>query len=273
MCWHHPPTREEPMVQRHPSTRTQRAQWVGHMIAHGGEYGHVTALSRTSGVSRQTLYAWCARGLAALEQAFVAAAAPPVATPAVERAILTLLVEGHASYRGIQACLRHLLGQEVSLGTIAGVVGEAQRRALAWLATHAPPSARAIALDEIYGNDRRGASLSVVDTAGGAVWAAEGPVPVDQESWTLALWFAQARGLRWHATVHDGGKAIQAACAAVDPPGPHGRDVWHAFHTCAQVQGRLDRQGAAARARASAVARYAARRAAGERPRGRKPAT
>jgi hypothetical protein len=260
------------MVHRHPSTPTQRAQWVGHMIAHGGEYGQVTALSRASGVSRQTLYAWCARGLAALERAFVAAA-PPVATPAVERAILTLLVEGHASYRGIQGCLRHLMRQGVSLGTIAGVVGEAQRRALAWMAAHAPPTARAIALDEIYGNDRRGAYLSVVDTAGGAVWAAEGPVPVDQESWTLVLWLAQARGLRWHATVHDGGKAIQAACASVEPPGQHGRDVWHVLHTCAQVQGRLDRQVAAALARAAAVARYAARRAAGERPRGRKPTT
>jgi hypothetical protein len=113
----------------------------------------------------------------------------------------------------------------------------------------------------------------VVDTAGGAVWAAEGPVPVDSESWTLTLWFAQERGLRWHATVHDGGAAIQAACATAAPHGQHGRDVWHVLHTCAQVQGRLDRQVAAEQARAATLARHAARRAAGERPRGRKPTT
>ena len=64
------------MVQRHPSTPAQRAQWVGQVIAHGGEYGQVTALSRASGDSRQTLYAWCARGLAALEQPLVAATPP-----------------------------------------------------------------------------------------------------------------------------------------------------------------------------------------------------
>src|SRR5438067_12786464 len=102
MCWHHPPTREEPMVHRHPSTPAQRAQWVSRMIAHTGEYGLVANLSRASGASRQTLYAWCARGLAAPGRAFLPAAVPPVVTPAVERAILPLPGEGHARYRGLE---------------------------------------------------------------------------------------------------------------------------------------------------------------------------
>src|SRR5919199_3702127 len=246
MCLHHRPTREAPMGQRHPSTAAERAGWVSQLIAQAGEYGVVTELSRRVGVSRQSLYAWRAVGLAALEAA-CAPPAPPVVTPGLERAILTLLVEGHASYRGLQRCLWELRQQAVSLGTIAAVVGEAQRRALAWLASHAPPGARALALDEIYGNDRHGAYLSVVDTASGAVWAAEGPLPVDQESWTLVLWEVRARGLRWHATVHDGGGAIAAACVAVDPQGQHGRDVWHVLHRCAQAQGRLDRRGGQAR--------------------------
>ena len=261
------------MGQRHPSTPGQRAQWASQLIAQAGEYGLVTALSRRVGVSRQSLYSWRARGLAALERAFSPAGDAGVVPPGLERAILTLLVEGHASYRGLQRCLRELRQQEVSLGTIAAVVGEAQRRALAWVGGHAPPGARALALDEIYGNDRRGAYLSVVDTAGGAVWAAEGPLPVDQESWTLTLWEAQARGLRWHATVHDGGGAVAAACAAVDPGGQHGRDVWHVLHRCAQVQGRLDRRAAREQARAAALTRRAARVAAGERPRGHHPRT
>lgn len=44
------------MGHRHASTPAQRAQWVSQMIAHAGEYGVVTALSRAAGVSRQTLY-------------------------------------------------------------------------------------------------------------------------------------------------------------------------------------------------------------------------
>jgi hypothetical protein len=84
-------------------------------------------------------------------------------------------------------------------------------------------------LDEIYANNRQGAYLNVVDTDSWAVWAAEGPLPVDAESWTLLLWLAPYRGLRWQATVSDGGDALRAACLMVDPHGHHQRDVWHVF--------------------------------------------
>jgi hypothetical protein len=243
------------------------------MIAHAGEYGLVTALSRAAGVSRQTLYAWAASGWRALEAAFAPPTAAPVVTPALARAVLTLLVEGHASYRGIRACLRGVTGQHVSLGTVAAIVAEAQRRALAWLSAHAPAGARPIALDELYGNDRRGAYLSLVDTASLAVWAVEGPLPVDSETWTLVLWLAQERGLRWTATVHDGGAAMQAACAAVDPDGQHGRDVWHVLHRWAQVLGRLERRAADERVGLAIVTRQAERVATGQRPRGGTPRT
>lgn len=125
----------------------------------------------------------------------------------------------------------------------------------------------------MYGNDRRGAYLHVVDTASWAVWAAEGPVPVDTESWTLVLWLAQERGLRWHTTIGDGGAAIEAAVRAVDPTGQHRRDVWHVLHVCAQVQGRLDRRVTQVEAQTASVQRQATRIAAGQRPLGRNPRT
>ena len=115
-------------------------------------------MSQALGVSRQTLYAWEAHGLAALEAAFTPAAPAPVRSPALERAVLTLLVEGHASYRGIHACLGALGYEPVSLGTIAAIIAEAQQRALAWLTSHAPATPRSLALDELYGNNRYGAS-------------------------------------------------------------------------------------------------------------------
>jgi len=149
------------------------------------------------------LYSWMERGQAALAQAF----APPVAAAdaELERDILTLLVEGHASYRGVRRYLRQVGRRQVSLGTISAVVQEAARRALALVARTAPPQERAVARDEIYGRDRRGAYLNVVDVESGAVWAAEGPVPVDGETWTLVLWLAQERGLRVRHAVSDGG--------------------------------------------------------------------
>jgi hypothetical protein len=259
------------MVQRHASTPAQRAQVVAQMIAHAGDYGVVTQLSRQLGVSRQTLYAWTERGSQALAQAFLPAPSAVTVTPALERQVLTLLVEGHASIRGIQACLHTTTGQHVSMGTISTIIAEAEQRAQAWMATHAPPTSRALALDEIYGRQRRGAYLHVVDLDSWAVWAAEGPLPVDAETWTLVLWEVQARGLRWHATVSDGAPGMQQACATVDPDGQHGRDVWHLLHTCSQIQGRVDRVVATLEEQAATAQRYAAQVATGKRPRGRQP--
>jgi hypothetical protein len=243
------------------------------MLAHAHEYGFVTRLSRETGVSRPTLYAWKARAEQALEQAFLDTSAATVLTPPLERQILTLLIEGHNSYSNIQTCLRALTSQRLSIGTIAAVIQEAQRRALHWMATHAPASSRTVALDEIYANNRRGAYLNVVDTLSWAVWAAEGPLAVDTESWTLLLWLAQERGLQWHATVSDGGAAIGAACQKVDPDGQHGRDVWHILQTWAQVLHRLERQVARLQERSAVVERQAARVASGLKPKGPHPRT
>jgi transposase-like protein len=246
---------------------------VSQLLASDGTYGLVTLLSRTVGVSRQTLYTWVEQGREALEQAFRPCETERTVTPELERQVLSLLVDAHASVRGIQATLWQVARRRVSLGTISTIVQEAQRRAQAWLSRHAPPSSRPLALDEMYGNDRRGAYLHIVDTASWAVWAAEGPVPVDTESWTLVLWLAQERGLRWHTTIGDGGAAIEAAVRAVDPTGQHRRDVWHVLHVCAQVQGRLDRRVAQVEAQTASVQRQAARVAAGQRPLGRHPRT
>jgi hypothetical protein len=259
------------MVQRHDSTPAQRAQVVCQMISHAGDYGLVTHLSHDLGVSRQTLYSWMERGWRAVEAAFLPLSTPPAVTPVLHRQVLTLLVEGHATVRGIQACLRATTTQHVSLGTISAIIQEAERRALDWMSCHAPPTSRAVALDEIYGRRRCGAYLNVVDLDSWAVWAAEGPLPVDAETWTLVLWEAQARGLRWHATVSDGAPAMQQACRVVDPDGQHGRDVWHLLHTWSQVQGRVDRVVASLQAQVATAQSYAERVATGEKPRGRQP--
>ena len=259
------------MVRAHTITPTVRAQVVGDLIGHAGEYGYVSQVSRALEVSRQTLYTWTERGLRALEQAFMPVPAASVVTPALERAILTTLVAGHAGYRGVHACLRAHGGRTVSLGTIAAVVQEAEQRALRQMTRPLPLTRPAVALDEIYGNDRHGAYLSVVDAHSGAVWAVAGPVPVDGETWTLILWAAQERGLRWQRTVSDGGQAMQQACRTVDPQGAHQRDVWHVLQACSTVQGRLDRRVRVLQEHSAVVARQAARVAAGQRPRGRHP--
>ena len=139
------------MVQRHCSTACQRAAWVSQLLAHSGSYGEVSHLSQSIGVSRQTLYQWKAKGQAALEQGLRPVSPPAHTEPngQIERAILTLLVEGHASYRGIQQCWWVLLGGHVSLGKIAEVVQSAGQRAQQWMSRHMPATPRGLALDEM----------------------------------------------------------------------------------------------------------------------------
>jgi hypothetical protein len=263
------------MVQRHCSTASQRAEWVSQLLAHSGSYGEVTQLSQAIGVSRQTLYSWKATGQGALEQALRPASTPAKAEVhgGVERAILTLLVEGHASYRGIQRCLLALLGVHVSLGKITAVIQSAGQRAQQWMSRQMPATARGLALDEMYGSRHGEAYLNVVDVQSGAVWASTSPVGVDGESWTLLLWELEEHGLHWSTTVSDGGRAIEEAVGMVTPQQPHQRDVWHVLHSCQLVQARLDRQVAELQQRVPVVARQAARLAAGKRPRGKCPKT
>jgi hypothetical protein len=261
------------MLQTHCSTLSQRVQWVSQLLAHEGSYGVVSQMSRSHEVSRQTLYTWKGKGQAALEGALSGKQEPAQSDQQLERAILTLLVEGHASYRGIQQCLWVLLGVHVSVGKIAAVVQTAGQRAQQWMSHQVPATPRGLALDELYGAKHGEAYLNVVDVHSGVVWASTSPVGVDGESWTLLLWDLQEHGLHWDTTVSDGGRAIEEAVGTVSPQQPHQRDVWHVLHSCQQVQARLDRQVAELQQRTPVVARQAARLAAGKRPRGKCPKT
>lgn len=258
------------------STVANRVTVVGQLVSQQGEYGVVAMLSRQEGVARQTLDTWREHGRAALEQAFAPAAARRMADGAVERLILTLLVDGHAGERGIARCLAEH-GRAVSLGAISAVVAEAERRALCVMAQPLAVGPRirvpAGRFDEIYGNDRHGAWLNVVDAVSGTVWQPAGPVGVDTDSWTLLLWEAQARGLRWSVSIGDGGPALSQAARTVEPEGDHRRDVWHVLHACGQVHGRLARWVADLETKTSTVARQAARVAAGRSLRGGRPGT
>jgi transposase len=231
------------MVQGHCSTVDQRVEAVSRLIAHQGSYGEVTQVSQQIGTSRQTLYTWKGKGKQALEQALrpVRAKGEDEATVQIERAILTLLVEGHASYRGIQACLKELLGLDVSLGTITAIVQQAGQRAQSWLLHQVPGEGRVVALDEQYSSKRGEAYLTIVDAHSGQVWAALPPVTVDGESWTLALWYLHEQGVRCTGSVSDGGTAIHEALQTTQAISTHQRDVWHLFHLAGQVQARLER--------------------------------
>jgi len=227
------------MIHLHSSTAQQRAQWVSILVAQEGSYGVVSQLGQQAQVSRQTLYSWKAKGRSALQAAFEPK--EPQATIPLERAVLTLLVEGHASYRGIQTCLAVLLDQHVSLGTMTAIVQEAGARAQRWLGQQVCEQGGVLALDEQYSSKRGEAYLTIVDVHSSQVWATLPAVAVDGESWTLALWYLHEQGVVSRGTVSDGGRAIAEALRTTKALSTHQRDVWHVEHLAAQVQARLER--------------------------------
>jgi len=256
------------MVPTHFSTGRQPVQAVSHLLAHEGTYGVVSQLSRSQQVSRQTLYSWKAKGRRVLEAAFTPKQPPEPLQ--LERAVLTLLVEGHASYRGIQQCLAVLLGEQVSLGTITAIVQEAGERAQGWLEQQVSKHGRVLALDEQYSSKRGEAYLNVVDVHSGQVWGSWPAVAVDGESWTLALWYLHDQGVKMLGTVSDGGRAIAEALRTTKALKTHQRDVWHILHVAAQVQARLERMVQDEEERWQVIQRQEGQRATtGKQPTGR----
>lgn len=229
------------MIHRHSSTVTQRVQWVSQVLASEGRYGMISQMSHQNEVSRQTLYSWKAKAYRSLQAALGPSKRETKRTVQVERAVLTLLVQGHASYRGIQACLKELLGLEVSLGTITAIVQSAGHRAQSWVVQQVPAAGRVVALDEQYSSKRGEAYLNIVDAHSGQVWATLPAVGVDGESWTLALWYLHEQGVLCTGSVSDGGRAIEEALQTTQALCRHQRDVWHLLRLAGQVQARLER--------------------------------
>ncbi len=261
------------MHQHHCSTRSQRIHLASCMIAHEGVYGYVSQLSREHDISRQALYTMKSRGQEAMEEKFLSKEQLIREEVQIRRAVLTLLVDGHASREGIQRCIENILGVHVSTGKISSIIHEAGKQAQAYLNHQIPTGERPWALDEQYGSERGKAYLNIVDVWSGLVLASIPPVAVDTESWVLLLWQMQERGLQSKLTVSDGGKAILDAVQKITPDQVHQRDVWHVLHECQKVQGRVNRAVQELHEQTPKVERQSKRVEAGQKPLGRNPKT
>ena len=252
----------------HCSTMEERVHMICQMVAQP-THGLVSQLSRAHQVSRQTLYRWSAIGRKVLEEALATTVVSMKRSMSVPTLVLTLLIETHGRYRGIQSALRSLHGVKISVGTIARIVKEAGQRAQGWMKNQRAETVRALALDEQYSSQRGKAYLNIIDVHSGQVWASTPPVAVDGESWTLLLWYLSEQGIEPVSTVSDGGRAIAEALSQLQREQTHQRDIWHLLHVAAQVQGRLDRAVKTEQDRVPALQRQAERLAAGKRAQGR----
>jgi len=237
------------------------------------QWGLISQLSRQHHVSRKTLYVWKEKAEHAIQEALCPGKPAAVTERQIERKILTMFVEGHSSYRGIQTCIEELCGEKVCLEKIGSVINEAGDRARKVLEQQKPIKECMIAIDEQYSNERGKAYLNVVDAQSSVVWATEPPVAVDAESWTILLLYLQEQGVEWKTAASDGGTAIADALQQLSAAARHQRDVWHVMHVGSQVQGRIDRYGKNLQEQLPTVQRQADRIAQGKKPLGKNPKT
>ena len=256
---------------QHCSTPQQRRAWTIQLLASPTSHGMVSRLSREHEVSRQTLYRWKQKAEHALQDLFLPT--PKPRREDVEQAVLTLLIEAHASYLHIQSCLHTLLGTSLSLETICGMVQTAGKRARVWLAQQRSMSVRALALDEQFSSKRGEAYLNVVDVHRGQVWASLPTAAVEGKRWMIVLWDLQAQGVRYDTTVSDGGHAIHEALKQMKSLDTHQRDVWHVFQQAAKVQGRVETRVQHEEERLRTITSYEQRKVGGQKFSGRPPKT
>jgi hypothetical protein len=249
----------------------QRVDLASRLIVHHKEYGFVSQLSRESNISRQSLYTLKARGQKAMERIFIPKPEATEQRAQIERAVLILFTEGHASREGIQICLKVLMGIHISTGKISSIIHKAGKQAQEWLDQHIPQGMRNIAIDEQYSDQRAEAYLNIVDAQTSFVYASSPPVAVDRDSWSILLLQMNDNGLKYRMIVSDGGKAIGRAVREIASEALHQRDVWHVLHEWQKVQERADRALKVLHQRTPAVERNAQRVAAGKKPLGRNP--
>jgi hypothetical protein len=257
----------------HCSTPEQRIEWTMNIVRSPSCHGLSSQYRRDHQVSRQTLYRWKQKAEQALKEVFICRPKPRTQHPEVQRQVLTLLIEAHASYREIQTCLKSLLGTSLSLGSVCSIVEQAGARARAWLCRQPSATARALALDEQFSSKRGEAYLSVVDVHSGQVWASLPRAAGEGESWMIALWDLQAQGVTYDVTVSDGGNAIHEALKELGQLSQHQRDGWHLFHLAAKIQGRVETALEQEEHRLQTISRYEERKARGEHFSGRPPTT
>lgn len=209
-------------------TAEQKVQEAARLIAGDQKQGEITKRSETLKVSRQTIYRWRDKGSGALQEVFSGEDQVQEQVE-VERAVLTLYADGHASLEGIQKCIKEIRGVHVSVGRLSQIINEAADRAVALLPQMVPQHACDVALDEIFGRTPKAAYLNIVDVHSYMVLAASGPHTLDSETWQLLLSEFEERGGKINVTISDGGSSVCAAVGEFYPDRLHRRDIWHVF--------------------------------------------
>lgn len=238
------------------------------------DWGRITQLAQTCGLSRPRLYQLKAKAQATLESVLAPQNPGPqpvderveVDEAMVKRAISILpLVKG--SIRDIQTGLALLFGIERSVGYIQGVLVEAGERAAVLneqTVARQPVLAEA---DEIFQGRRP--CLTVVDGDSFLLLNLTPTDARDETSWGVTFLELGAQGIEFQDVVADGARGIAAGLAATGWEMTIQPDLFHILQEAHPISRRLERVAYQAVATADKSRQAAAARKQSQRRRGR----
>ena len=210
----------------------------------------ITALAKSSAVSRQFVYRQSALAHQALEQAF-APAADAVGTPAdkvlfhlpvtkawLEQLTLGLVLICRSSLRSAQELLAQVLDCKLSLGTVHQIVHKAVAPACRHNQAQDLGGVRQAAHDELF---QAGQPVLVgVDAQSSYCYLLSRQAQRDQQTWALHLLELQARGFAPAFVIADAAAGLRAGHALALPAVACRSDLFHALKELTEVRTKLD---------------------------------
>lgn len=214
-------------------------------LATQGDYGSITALSESFGVSRPTIYDVQQSTSEMLEQHFDSANAMGgvqhvvVDEAQLRRAIVALRIEGPNAIRPIENLIPILYpGLSVSYGKIQGILVEAEERARQFNEKVDLSAIIAGAVDEMYS---QGAPvLAGVDLVSGYLFALALRSSRSGQDWADVLRPCQEQGMELKRVVKDAALGIAAGLRDVYPKAEQRDDCFHALYEMGKVYFALE---------------------------------
>ena len=250
-------------------------------LACQGQYGAVTRLADSHGLTRQRVYRIRDQADAALSDAFTASRSAPdtpticVDEAHVRRAVVALRVVAPCSIRDIEDLLPELFGVRWSYGKIQSELAEAERRAGDWLGTVDLENIDHIALDEMFSQGRP--VLGGIGMDSGYLFALEVSPTRTGAEWAEVLHaMKNEQQLRPGVVVKDAGSGLALGVQLAWPCIEERDDLFHLVYELGKEASYLERRayGAITKVDVEQVRRRRAkasrtRRSIGQRLRGK----
>jgi hypothetical protein len=163
----------------------------------------------------------------------------------LDRAIVTLRVEGNVPLSGIQRSLEEILGTHRSIGYLSGVITQAQAQAGAFLSRVDYQRSGTGLLDEVFAH--RTPILGVVEPTSTAVLGLFREEARDADTWGVHLLDLEAQGFHFTGVASDEARGLVSGVQqALGASTLHQADWGHLFGKVARLDAQLERKAYAA---------------------------